>query len=192
MLALAGALTGAAALVARARRTHAWQREALTVSVEEVRVRVGGAGDMEGVAELVRALAAFEGSEDKVQTDAESLRRDFAQGQFMIAVAVRSVGGADERELVGFALYSFGYSTWAGRTLALDDLFVRENFRGSGVGSQLLKFVARAGQEAGCNRMEWFSFKWNGRANGFYASRGAERQDELYYWRLSHENMALL
>ena len=91
--------------------------------------------------------------------------------------------GADGGDIVGFALFSYGYSTWVGRTLALDDLFVAERFRGRGIGGRLLAFVAEQAF-SGAKRMEWLSFKRNSRANAFYESRGAERQDALYYWRL--------
>jgi GNAT superfamily N-acetyltransferase len=177
----------AASLVVRRRRLERleWRKAEGAAGKARVEVRSGTQGDLGEIAALVRALARFEHSEDKVSTTAETLLRD--AHLFETAVALRSDG-----TLVGFAFFSYGYSTWAGRTLALDDLFVAEPCRGQGIGSRLLAFVAERGVRAGANRMEWLSFRWNERANMFYTSRGATRQDALYYWRLSEKGMKLL
>ena len=164
-----------------------WRRRVVEEEVEGmgVEVRPGTRDDLDGIARLVRALARFENSEDKVLTTADMLRRD--SHLFETAVAQRGDGA-----LVGFAFFSYGYSTWAGRTLALDDLFVSETCRGQGIGGRLLAFVADQGVRAGAKRMEWLSFRWNERANAFYTNRGAKTQDSLYYWRLPEKGMKML
>ena len=187
LLACCGALVLGASVVWRGRRrASAGSAAAVAGPPQKVMVRAGRVGDLEAIARLVRELARFENSEDAVLTSAASFVRD--AGLFETAVAV----GADGGDIVGFALVSYGYSTWVGRTLALDDLFVAERFRGRGIGGRLLAFVAERGILSGAKRMEWLSFKWNSRANAFYESRGAERQDALYYWRLPEGRMKLL
>ena len=192
-----GVGVGVAALVSRSRRKYSSRHVESpglvpgsgsgteTKPGSTICIRRGTLGDLRDVARLIRELASFEGSLDSVKTSRASLERDFD----MFNIVVATQGGKSEEEVVGFAFFSYGYSTWAGRTVALDDLYVLEPLRGLGIGSRLLASVARQGLEKGAHRMEWLSFKWNERANTFYRSRGARQQDLLYYWRLDEEGM---
>ncbi len=80
----------------------------------------------------------------------------------------------------GYALFFGYYSTWAGRGLFLEDLFVRETFRGRGIGKALLASVAHIAVQENCYRVHWEVLDWNGKAIEFYKSLGAEFRDR---WR---------
>ena len=196
---LAALLVGtgaAAALLVRSRRRKRGseddntQRGGTELLDGEVRVRDGTTLDIGAISGAIRDLAKFEDSLDQVHTTQAILERDSTLFRTVVAVRVDQEGV--ERELVGFAFFSYGYSTWVGKTLALDDLYVSEAYRSKGVGSRLLRAVAMRGRSDGVQRMEWLSFKWNEIANVFYESRGAERQDRLYYWRMTRETMGRL
>ena len=73
------------------------------------------------------------------------------------------------------------YSTWRGRQLFLEDLYVRPQFRSNGIGKRLLAGVARVAERENCHGMRWEVLDWNHSAIEFYKSLGAEFLDD---WRL--------
>jgi GNAT superfamily N-acetyltransferase len=93
----------------------------------------------------------------------------------------------------GFALYFFNYSTFLARPgLYLEDLYVRPEFRGQGLGRALLLHLARIARDRGCGRMEWAVLDWNTSAIEFYESLGARRLPEWQLCRLRAEDLARL
>ena len=96
-------------------------------------------------------------------------------------------------EPAGFALYFFTYSTFlARRGLYLEDLFVRPELRGRGIGKALVLHLARLAHERGCGRMEWSVLDWNKGAIAFYESLGARRLREWQICRLTRSELARL
>jgi GNAT superfamily N-acetyltransferase len=86
---------------------------------------------------------------------------------------------------VGFAVYYFTYSTFAGLTgLYLEDLYVKPKARGRGVGRQLLRHLARIAKEKSCWRIEWSVLHWNETAIRFYQNLGAVPMEEWAVYRL--------
>ncbi len=74
----------------------------------------------------------------------------------------------------------------------LEDLFVRPEARGRGIGKRLLAYLARTAVERGCARLEWAVLDWNEPSIGFYRSLGAVPMDEWTIFRLTGESLALL
>jgi len=90
----------------------------------------------------------------------------------------------------GFALFFHTYSTFLGRrTLWLEDLFVRPEHRGQGLGGALLRRLARLAVERNCGRFEWAVLDWNAPAIAFYESLGAH---VLPDWRIARMTGASL
>lgn len=83
-----------------------------------------------------------------------------------------SVEGEDSA-IVGYALYFFTYSTWEGRCIYMEDIYVKQKFRGSGIGTHLLKAVAQEGIRKRCCRLEFAVLDWNKPSIDFYISKGA-------------------
>ncbi len=86
---------------------------------------------------------------------------------------------------VGLALFFPCYSTWEGRGVYLEDLFVRPEARGVGAGRALLTEVARIAVSRGAVRLDWSVLAWNEPALNFYAALRAERLEEWRKLRLS-------
>jgi GNAT superfamily N-acetyltransferase len=125
---------------------------------------------------LVRALAEYEREPHSVQITEEQLLRDgFGEAPYYECL----IAEADDRP-AGFALYFPIYSTWQGPSLHLEDLFVRPEFRGQGIGKALLNSVAAAAVKRGCTRLQWDVLDWNQPAIDFYHSIGATM---LHDWR---------
>src|SRR5579863_5213527 len=123
---------------------------------------------------LIRELAEFEHELDLVTvTEADLARDGFGpQPQFRALIAEW------DSQPAGYALFFDVYSTWTGRQLFLEDLFVRTNFRGRGIGKRLLGEVARIAQRENCHGMRWEVLGWNRPAIEFYKSLGVEFLDD--------------
>ena len=80
----------------------------------------------------------------------------------------------EANELLGIALYYYRYSTWKGKTIHLEDLIVKEDQRGKGIGFELYKAIIQKGKEEGVRRIEWAVLDWNTPAIAFYEKTGAK------------------
>jgi GNAT superfamily N-acetyltransferase len=132
---------------------------------------------------LIRELAEFERSLPEVHATEESLRATlFAERPAAFCHIAEYDGQA-----AGFALWFLNYSTWlGGHGLYLEDLYVRDQVRGKGIGVALLAELARICVERGYPRLEWWVLDWNP-ARGFYESIGASALTEWIPYRLTGE-----
>ncbi|MBK6728250.1 MAG: GNAT family N-acetyltransferase [Xanthomonadales bacterium] len=138
---------------------------------------------------FIRDLATYEKLLDQVVADAPSLQAALfgAHPQAEVVIAERDGSAA------GFALYFHNFSTFRGRRgLYLEDLFVRPEHRGAGIGKALLAHLAKLAIERGCARFEWAVLDWNAPAIGFYQSLGAHVLDDWRVCRLDGEALARL
>lgn len=138
---------------------------------------------------LIRELAEFVGLLSEVQATEESLRETlFGAHPCAEVLLARS-----DDEVAGFALYFQNYSTFLAKPgLYLEDLYVRAPFRGRGVGSALLRHLARIAVERGCGRFEWAVLAWNRRAIDFYHGLGARLEEDSRIFRLSGDALMKL
>ena len=145
-------------------------------------IRSATAADVPLVLAFIRDLAAYEKLLSDVVATEESLRRTLFGGQPAAQVVIAEVAG----QPAGFALYFFNYSTFLAQPgLYLEDLFVKPEFRGHGVGKALLLRLARIANARGCGRMEWAVLDWNEPAKGFYRRLGAVPLDDWRVMRLT-------
>jgi len=125
---------------------------------------------------LIQELAEYERESEAVLiTEDELLRDGFGPDPKFRAILAEQVGHP-----AGFAVFFTSYSTWTGSGLFLEDLFVRETFRGRGVGKALLGQVAEIAREEGHHTIRLDVLDWNESAIKFYKSLGAEY---LQQWR---------
>jgi hypothetical protein len=132
-------------------------------------IRQAGPKDMPQVLELIKELAAFEKEPNAVIINAEDLVKDGFGTNPLFTCFVAEVNG----EIQGMALVYYRYSTWKGRTVHLEDLVVRQEMRGTGLGSALYKKVIDYSREQGVKRTEWVVLDWNTPAIEFYERSGA-------------------
>ena len=138
-------------------------------------VRTALPGDVPDVLALVRELATYEREPDAVETTEQMLHDALFGPSPVAACHVAVLDG----QVVGMALWYVTFSTWKGVPgLWLEDLFVREGARGTGLGRRLLQTLAGVCVERGYARFEWWVLDWNAPAIGFYASLGAVPQDD--------------
>ncbi|HTC49297.1 MAG TPA: GNAT family N-acetyltransferase [Candidatus Aquilonibacter sp.] len=125
---------------------------------------------------LIRELAEFERELDSV-TIKES---DLAEDGFGPNPKFRALIAEWSAQPAGYAIFFGYYSTWAGPGLYLEDVFVRSQFRGKGIGMALLASVAAIAVRENCRALRWEVLNWNEKAIGLYTALGAEFRDQ---WR---------
>jgi GNAT superfamily N-acetyltransferase len=126
---------------------------------------------------MIRELAEYEHELNKVTITESDLVRDGFGPQPKFRALIAEWDG----QPAAYALFFDFYSTWQGRQVFLEDLFVRPEFRGRKIGKRLLAAVARIAERDGCHGMRWEVLEWNHSAVEFYKSLGADFLDD---WRL--------
>ena len=115
---------------------------------------------------LFKEFALFEKLPEKMTNSVEQMLREKEYLRGFVAVN-------DVDEIVGYATYFFGYYTWIGKSLYMDDLYVRPDFRGAGVGTKLISEVIAFAKAENCKKLRWQVSEWNQPAIDFYKSLGA-------------------
>jgi GNAT superfamily N-acetyltransferase len=137
--------------------------------------------DVDEVGRLVHELAAYERASEQCQLTAGQLRAALFGEQPALFGHVAEVDG----EVVGFALWFLNFSTWDGvHGISLEDLFVRPERRGMGLGRQLLAALAAECVRRGYSRLQWWVLDWNKPAIGFYRRLGAVPMKEWTLFRV--------
>ena len=133
-------------------------------------IRKGKIEDMPAVSGLIKELAAFEKEPDAVVLTIADLERDGFGEKPLFQTFVAE----DNDEVVGMVLYYYRYSTWKGKTIHIEDLIVKEDKRGLGLGFKLYSEVIAQGKFDGVRRIEWNVLDWNTPAIEFYEKSGAK------------------
>ena len=155
-------------------------------------IRPATAGDVPLILDFIRGLAEYERMLDQVEATAGRLHASLFPTDGRAPEAQCVIGTVDGTP-AGFALYFFNYSTFLARPgLYLEDLFVKPEFRGAGLGKALLLHLAALAHERGCGRMEWAVLDWNEPAIAFYEALGARRLREWQLCRLDRATLARL
>jgi len=154
-------------------------------------IREASREDVPLILEFVRELAEYERAPDAVKlTEAELARDGFPpEGEeryFECLIA------EEDGQPAGLALFHPVYSTWRGRSMHLEDLFVRPRFRGRGIGRALLEKVAAVAVERGCVILFWHVLDWNTPAIDFYKTLGAEPLEDWRRMRVKDEALRQL
>lgn len=149
-----------------------------------VNIRKAEKKDMLQVLELIKELAVFEKEPDAVDVTVSDLETEgFDNNLFTCFVA------ETETEIVGMALVYFRFSTWKGRTVHLEDLIVKQEYRSDGIGTLLYKNVVKYAKTQGVKRVEWVVLDWNKNAIDFYKKSGATLLKDWYLVQLGEEDI---
>ncbi len=145
--------------------------------------------DLPLIAQLIRALADYEKLAHEVRFDEAALGEKLFGARPYAEVLIGEVDGLPQ----GFALFFHNFSTFEGKPgIYLEDLFVRPEARGAGLGRALLAQLAKLAVERDCARLEWWVLDWNAPAIGFYRALGARPMEEWTTMRLDGAALAQL
>lgn len=142
-------------------------------------IRNGKAEDMADLMALIYELAVFEKAPEMVINNEEKLLADWQDHKAFDFIVAEMNG-----KVVGISLFYPRYSTWRGRCFYLEDLYVKQELRGHGIGLALLKQTAKIAKERGAIRMDWQVLDWNTPAVDFYKKQGADVETEWWNCKL--------
>lgn len=143
-------------------------------------IRFATEKDVPEILGFIKALSVYEKMEDQVVATEESLRVSLFEKKQAEVIFAEEAGVA-----VGFALFFHNYSTFLGKAnLYLEDLFVKEAYRGKGYGKALLNELAQIAVKRDCERLDWVCLNWNEPSIEFYKSLGAKPLPEWLIFRL--------
>lgn len=162
----------------------------LSLSIPRVSIRKATISDTGIILTFIKELARFEEMESSVVASVELLQES------LFPSALQTVSNAEvvileiDGQPAGFALYFFNFSTFlAKKGLYIEDLYVREQYRGKTYGKQLLKHVCQIAMQKNCGRVEWWCLDWNEQAINFYIGLGAEAMKDWTVFRLSEDKI---
>lgn len=148
-------------------------------------IRPAIAADIPQILQLIRDLAEYEKALNEVSATEEDLKATLfcEDPQVFCHVAIEN---EENDDVVGIAIWHLNYSTWLGKHgIYLEDLYVRPEARGGGIGTALLKELAKICVDRGYQRFQWWVLDWNKPSIDFYKSFGAVAMDEWTVFRLS-------
>ncbi|MGL3819784.1 N-acetyltransferase family protein [Sphingopyxis sp. R3-92] len=152
-------------------------------------IRPATPADLPLIAQFIRDLADYEKLAHEVRFDEATLGAKLFGARPYAEVVIGELAGVPQ----GFALFFHNFSTFEGRPgIYLEDLFVRPEARGSGLGKALLVHLAALCTERDCARLEWSVLDWNAPAIGFYQSLGARMMDEWTVMRVDGDALTSL
>jgi GNAT superfamily N-acetyltransferase len=122
--------------------------------------------DFEALLALFQEFAFFEKLPEKMTNSLAQMRVEKAYLNGFVALN-------EQHEIAGYVTFFFGYYTWTGKSLYMDDLYVRPQYRGCGVGTQLIHAVIDFAKAEQCKKLRWQVSEWNQPAIDFYKSLGA-------------------
>jgi GNAT superfamily N-acetyltransferase len=137
------------------------------------------------ILEFIRDLAEYEHLLDQVEATGEGLRRHIFHENKAEAIIAEYDGVP-----AGYALYFSNFSTFLGRSgIYIEDLFVKPELRGKGLGKALFTCIAALAAERNCGRLEWACLNWNEPSIAFYKSQGGRPLTEWTTFRITGENI---
>ncbi|HNX08379.1 MAG TPA: GNAT family N-acetyltransferase [Bacteroidales bacterium] len=142
--------------------------------------------DIPTIIELIRELAIYERAPKEVTVTAADLERDGFGPNPVFEVIL----ACTEDQVLGMAFYYFSYSTWKGKCLYLEDIIVKQQFRGNKAGKLLFEAVIKKAKETGAKRMQWQVLEWNTPAINFYQKYGAVLDDTWINGKFTEEQLA--
>lgn len=133
----------------------------MDVTIEQIRE-----DDFEDLIFLFEEFAGFQKLSERMINTVERMN---AEKDFFRGFIIRN----GRREILGYTIFFFAYFTWTGKALYMDDLYIRERYRGQGLGKLLINKVKEYAEDTGCHKVRWQVSDWNHPAINFYKELGA-------------------
>ncbi|MBW2175547.1 MAG: GNAT family N-acetyltransferase [Deltaproteobacteria bacterium] len=161
----------------------------ISTNIKAFTIRKAGADDAALILSFIRELAEYEKLSHEVVATEELLEETLFGERHTAEVLIGEYQGSP----VAFALFFHNFSTFLGRPgIYLEDLFVKQVYRGKGLGRCMLAYLAHLARERGCGRLEWWVLDWNTPAIDFYRSLHATPMDEWTVFRITGESLVEL
>lgn len=154
----------------------------------KLKIRKASEDDAELIYNFILEMAEYEHERDAVKTSIEAVKDTICGGRYAESIITEYDG-----EPISYAVYFYSYSTYEGKpSLYLEDLYIKEDYRGHGIGKYIFMYLAKFALDRGCSRFDWSCLDWNTKSIDFYMKLGAERQSERTIYRLDINSMKKL
>jgi GNAT superfamily N-acetyltransferase len=155
-------------------------QELIPTKLNDFKLRFAEINDVPLILEFIKELADYEKMLNEVVATEDILRESL-----FVRRAAEVVIGEYKNKPVAFALFFHNFSTFLGRPgIYLEDLYVKPEMRGKGIGKIMLSFLAKLAKERNCGRLEWWCLDWNESSIEFYTQMGAVPMDEWTVYRV--------
>jgi GNAT superfamily N-acetyltransferase len=155
---------------------------------DHVLLRFAEEKDTALILEFIRGLAEYEQLLDMLEVKEADIKK-YAFEEKLIEVVIGEYDGTP----AGFVLFYNNFSTFLGKPgIYIEDIFVKSEFRGKGLGKTLFSFIAKIAVERNCGRMEWNCLNWNKPSIDFYKNQGANSLDEWRIFRITGDGIKKL
>ncbi len=152
----------------------------IDTNLEDFKLRFAEINDVSLILEFIKELAEYENMLNEVVATEETL----IQSLFERKMAEVIIGEYKDKP-VAFALFFHNFSTFLGKPgIYLEDLYVKPEMRGKGIGKTILSFLAKLSIDRNCGRLEWWCLDWNEPSIEFYKQLGAIPMDEWTVYRV--------
>lgn len=134
-----------------------------------VKITQATLSDYADIHQMIMDFATFQKTPEKVSITLDQMKENGDEFKALIA--------RDGDKAIGFATYYFGFSSWSGKHLFLDDLYLETDYRSQGLGHQFMDQLESIAKDKACKSMRWLVSRWNEPAIAFYNKRGAIIED---------------
>jgi len=132
-----------------------------------IEIRKASMDDVPSLYNLLYELAVFEKEPDALTTSLETYQEAFGEKLIDAIVAV------DGDVIVGMVLYYMTFSTWKGKSLYLEDFYVKDDYRQFGIGQSLFDAYLEEAKSRGATMAKWQVLDWNEVGINFYKKNNA-------------------
>lgn len=157
----------------------------INTNIKSVKFRKTTKEDAKIILELIKELAAYEKMIGYVEATEERLIESIYEKHQAEALLIEY-----NEKVVGYIIYYYNFSTFVGRAgLYLEDIYIRPEYRGRGIGKEVFNVLAKIAKEEKCERFEWVCLDWNKSSLEFYSRLGAEKQKQWIIHRLDKKSI---
>ncbi len=163
-------------------------KDLIDTSLDDLSLRFASIADVPLILDFIKELAEYEKMLHEVVVTEEILRESLFERNIAEVII-----GEYKHVPIGFALFFHNFSTFLGKPgIYLEDLYIKPEMRGKGVGKIFLSFLAKLAIDRNCGRLEWWCLDWNEPSIKFYKQMGAVPMDEWTVYRVSDEALETL
>jgi GNAT superfamily N-acetyltransferase len=138
--------------------------------------------DVPLILSFIKELAEYERLSDQVSATESQLKNSLFGSRKYAEVYIAEY----ENKPAGQVFFFHNFSTFKGKPgIYIEDIYVRPEYRGKGIGKALLNFILKLAKERNCERVEWVVLNWNESAINFYEKMGAVSLDDWIIYRVS-------
>jgi len=159
--------------------------EGISLHIKEFKLRFAVPEDTKLILDFIRELAEYEKLLHEVAADEDVLKESLFNRK-----TAEVIIGEYEGKPVSYALFFHNFSTFLGRPgIYIEDLYVKPEMRGKGIGKTMLSFLAKLAKERNCGRLEWWCLNWNLPSINFYKGLGAVPMEDWTVYRVTEKTL---